>query len=317
VLAAPLALILGALPEVWAETEGLHDSAGAACGPEALASALKTQRPGLVVHTGHAQTEAPRTPGGSIRVRLTEQGGKATLEVTGVGTSIVRTISEADDCERNIATAALIVDGALDELRISEAAPNVDSLAPPVSFRKQIQVSALVGAGTEQGVFGWVPALGVAVSGRFRLYELTLGTDLGLPSSTGFSITPPEAGSGTVSTLTFGVDLAAGVAPRLGPGRLIGDGVVGLGFTFASVQATGVFQRQAQTSTEPFGGLRLGYILDLAHGFFFEVRTEERASRRGSFQVIGASFPVAGGLSTVTTPIWTFRALGFAGYHFL
>jgi hypothetical protein len=316
VLAAPLALILGAIPEVWAETEGPMGSEAGACSAEALATALHAQRPLLAVHAFHPEIDPERPPAGAIRVRLTDRGGSAVLEILAPGSSIVRSLSAAGDCERNVAMAALIIDGALDELRVSEGTPKVDSLAPPIPFGKQLHLSTYVGAGAQQGVFGFVPAFAVVAAGRFRFLEVTLDVDLGLPSTTAFSLTPPEAGKGTLSATTLTVDLGAGVAPRLGPGRLTCDAVFGVGLAFAQVNSGSVFQQQTETSTKPLVGLRLGYVVDLPRGVFLMARGEEHVSPATGFQVVGSSFPLTGN-STVMTPVWTFQALGFVGYHFL
>jgi len=312
VLAAAFALILGALPEVWAETRGLPDEGGTACTAEALAAALQAQRPGLVVRAWHPETESVKPPEGAVRVRLTQRGESLVLELNGTGNSIVRTMSAAEGCERNVATAALIVDGALDELQISAKAPSVESLAPPVPLRKRIAAGVALGAGTEQGLFGFVPTFDVEGAFRYRSLILTLDADVGLSSTTGFSSkSPPESPpQGNLSASQLAFDLGAGWSPRLGPGRLVAQAVFGVGLTFASVANTsGVFQQQPATAKEPFGALRLGYALDLPQGFFLEARVDGRATPRDGFQVVGAD--------TVTTPILTLHAFGFAGFHFL
>jgi hypothetical protein len=230
----------------------------------------------------------------------------------------VRTLPATDDCERDLQTAALIVDGALDELGLSPQAPTVD-LAPPVPFRKQLHVAASLGAGTEQGAFGFVPAFDVEAAVRYRFVEATLDLDLGLPSSTGFSLQSPESGGGSLSATTVAGEIGLGLAPRLGPGRLSVDAVVGLQVAFVASGPGGeggVFQRTPQTSEEPFGGLRLGYSLDLPWGFFVEARAEERAARRASFGITGASFPASGGASTVSMPLFSFQGIGMLGFHF-
>jgi hypothetical protein len=315
VVAVWFALVLGAVPEVWAETQGIGDEA-AACDVDALATALRVDRPGLVVRAMHPDVAGPAPPAGALRVRLTRRDGTTLVEIEGAGKTIVRTLPAADGCERNIATAALIVDGALDDLAVSRAAPRVDSLAPPVPLRKQIHFSGLAGAGVERGVFRVVPAFDVEGAVRYRSLALTLDVDVGLGSSTDFSVTPPEAGNGTFSAATVAVDLGVGFSPRLGPGRLAASVAFGFELAVASVRSTSVFQQQGQTSEEPFGALRLGYELDLPWGLFVEVRGEARASPRAAFQVVGASFVDEGGGSIVMTPIWTFGAFGFVGYHF-
>jgi hypothetical protein len=317
---AVFALILGATPEVWAETQGLPETEGTACSADALAAALRAQRPSIAVHVWHPETSAIRPPDGAIRVRLTEREGAVVLEVNGAGSSVVRTMPAAEGCERNVATAALIVDGALDELRGSAEVPRVDSLAPPIPLSKQVHLSALVGAGVEQSLFGFVPAFDVEGAFRYRSLQLTFDVDFGLAAQTGFSLTAPENGSGTFSATPLAGDFGAGFSPRLGPGRFLADGVFGLAFTFGAVSSSsGVFQRQPETTKEPFGALRLGYALDLPWGLFMEARAEERATAQASFQVVGSSFDAgssASGKSAALTPVWTFRAFGFLGYHF-
>jgi hypothetical protein len=322
-MAAAFALVLGSSPEVWVETRGLPD-AGGACSSDALAAALRAQRPGVVVHAWHAETDAIQPSERALRVRLTQREDTVVLELNGAGTPIVRTMSATEGCERNVATAALIVDGALDELRISAKAPSVESLAPPVPLRRLISASVAIGAGTEQGLFGLVPAFDVEAAFRYRSFLLTLDADVGLSSSTGFSVTMPETGSGTFSASQFALDLGAGVAPRLGPGRLVAQAVFGLGLTFASANPasgsspTAIFQTQTETSKEPFGALRLGYQLDLPLGLFLEAHAEERAAPRDGFQVVGAkNLSASTPHDTVMSPILTFRTFGFVGVHFL
>jgi hypothetical protein len=315
-----LALTLGAAGEVWVATEGLVPAAGApreGCTSEAFASALRAQRPGIVVHPWHAESPDERPPEGAVQAKLAQQNGVVTLVVGGSGIALVRTLPASDPCARDVVTSALIVDGALDVLRVPTKTPRVDSLAPPVPFLKQLHVSAEAGAGITQGIFGVVPAFGLGGAVRYHYLELTLDVDIGLPSQTTFTILPPEATrSGTFSTIAGSSELGVGIAPRLGPGHLAAGVGFGLSFTSASASSTGLFQQKTENAIEPFGALKLGYALDLPRGLFVAVRAEERIHRTATFAIDGAEFAAPFGQGSVTTPLWTFQALAFLGIHF-
>jgi hypothetical protein len=322
-----LALTLHAAGEIWVTTEGLVPAASSApdaCSSDAFAAALHAQDPGIVVHTGSprhppapAGDSGARAPADGIEARLSRQGGVVSLTVVGGGIALSRTLPATDPCERAVVTSALIVDGALDVLRVPTKAPPVDSLAPPVPFFKEVHVSASLGAGVGQGMFGVVPAFAVGGAARFRSFELTLDVDVGLPSQTTFLILPPEAKqSGTFSAITGGAELGIVAAPRLGPGRLAAGVVIGLSLTNGSATSMGIFQQREENAIEPFGGLRIGYALELPRGFFLGVRAEGRVNKVATFVVDGAAFAPPLGQDAVTTPIWTFQTLGLLGFHF-
>ncbi len=320
-----LALALGGAPELWVATQGLD---GAACDSTALAARLHAQRPGAIVHAWNPEAAGADPPAGAVRVRLAAEGGVTRLEITGAGNSITRTLPAADGCERNVEIAALIVDGALDELRAPGASPTVDSLAPPVPLRKRMQVGVGVGAGVEQGPISFVAALDAGAVVRYRWIELTLDADLALPASTPFTVQPPEqVGTGTLSVTMLDAELGLGVAPRLGPGRLSADLLAGLSFASASSSTSSnaaILPHQApQTATEFYTGLRLGYVVELPLGLFVGARVEERlAPKNATFEVVGAdlgSNPArpSNNPADVTTQTWTFQALGLVGVRFL
>jgi hypothetical protein len=307
-----LALTLGAGPELWVETVGFD---APACDSAALASAIRAQRPGALVHVSsagqriegieHAQADA-------ILVRLAARGGDALLEVTGAGRAITRTLPAAAGCERSVAIAALIVDGALDDLGATDRAPPVVGLTAPTPAREGVEVGAALGAGIEQGPLGFVAALDAEALSRYRAYELTLDVGLGLPASTPLTVTSPEAGNGTLTLTSLAAELGVGVAPRFGPGRPTVDLLLGASVFFGSATVSpSVFQRASQTSVEFFGGLRIGYAIDLPAGFFLSARGEERfAPAQATFEVVGAN-------PSVATRTWSFQALGLLGYRFL
>jgi hypothetical protein len=316
VVAVLLALTLGVTAEVWAGTQGFAqapDAGGPACSSEAFAAAVRAQRPAVHVHLWYPDDGSVRPPDSAVRARLTQHGGAVTLDIRGAGKAIARTLPEADGCERNVATAALIVDGALDDLKLAAAAPSVDSLAPPVPFWKQLHLGLAVGAGFEQGVFGVVPAFDVGVALRYRFVELTLDADLGLAGSTAFTANnfPEASGQGTLTANPFDFSLGAGVTPRLGPGRVSVDVLVGIATTSVAPSNVtgGVLHPETATAELPFGGLRLGYSLDLPRGLFLTLRAEERLAPTAGFQVAGSG-------QLATTRAYTFQALGLLGYHF-
>jgi hypothetical protein len=319
-----LVLILGATPEVWVAKEGVEDEAP--CSVDAFAAALRAQRPDVVVHPwGPNETPPPRE--GAVRVRLSRRGSDVVLEVTGAGGPVVRTLPAADGCGRNVETAALIVDGALDELRRSRDAPRVGSVAPPPPAppappAERLHLTASVGAGAEQGMFAFVPTFDAEVAARFRFLQVALLVDVALASSsTGFTLTGPEATAttpgGTLSAATSSVGLGAGLAPHLGPGHLVIEATAGVDITSNSTTGSApLFQRQSGAPKTAFGGIRLGYDLDLPFGLVVSVRAEERLAQQASFEVAGGQFQEAGGGSAVTTPLLSFQALGLLGYHF-
>ena len=209
------------------------------------------------------------------------------------------------------------MDGALDVLRVPANAPVVESLAPPVPFFKQLHVSAAVGAGIEQGVFSFVPALAVEGAVRYRYLELSLDVDVGLASQTSF--TNPPAGGDALGNVLVNPRLG-GARARAGPSARAGTGRREHGFR--ALRHRGVhelrrdLQQHTQTATEPFFALRLGYALNLPRGLFVAVRAEERITRTATFDIEGAEFPPPFGQTGVTTPVWTFQSLAFVGYHF-
>jgi len=261
---APLfALVLAGVAPVWVATRGFD---GPGCNAEAFAAALHAQRPGTPVHPWHPEA-GEHPPDGVLSAELLREGGGAvTLKVTGLGRAIARSLPAADICERNVATAALIVDGALDDLETGKKAPTVDSLAPPLPFLQQLHLSVEAGGGVMQGVFALVPAFAVGGSVRYRYWELTLDGSFGLASQEAFSVVAPEQQGGTLAAHAFAAELGTGFTPRLGPGRFAADLVLGLSFTSASPSATsstpgeiqtGLFQQTTPIATEPFGALRI------------------------------------------------------------
>lgn len=306
---ALFALTLGTAAELWAGTKGFDQ---AACDSAALASAIRAQRPSAAVHPWDPDARDASPGGRAIRVRVVRERGVTHLDVTGAGAAMSRVLPPVDDCKRDVEIAALIVDNALDELRVSEA-PEVGSLAAPVPLRSRLEVGAAVGGGVEQGPFGVVAAVDVGAVARYRFVELTLDADVGLPSSSGELPNAPEQGFSTVSATSLALELGIGLAPRLGPGRASVDAVLGLSLAFASaspVQQAVLFRPASQTVSEGFGGLRLGYVLDLPHSFFVGARVEER------FAPAQTDFGVAGD-SSIATRTWTFNGLFLLGYRFL
>ncbi len=312
-----LALSLAAAPELWAATQGFD---AMTCDAGSLAAAIQAHRPGSRVHPWHPESGVESPPSGDVRVQLTRKAGSVVLEVTGAGTPLTRTLPAGDDCTRTVELAALIVDGALDDLKASEAAPRVDSVAPPVPLSARMGAGVALGAGFEQSATGFAAALDAQGTFRYRLLELTLDLDVGLPSSStvipGFpetvqgAVTGAVTGTVTVTSLT--AELGVGLAPHLGPGRLSADALLGVSFAFASTTpSTALFQRTSATAADAFAGLRLGYVFDLPRGFFAGARAEERLAP------VQADFTPVGTSPTVSTPAFTFQALALVGYRFL
>ena len=143
---------LAAAPELWVATQGLESPA---CDSAAFADAVRAQRPGVFVRPWLAEAGSESPPASAVRVRLSPGNGATLLEITGAGSPVVRPRPAEDGCKRHIEVAALIVDGALDDLRMSQSAPPVDSLAAPIPLRKRMEVGAALGAGVEQGALGF------------------------------------------------------------------------------------------------------------------------------------------------------------------
>jgi hypothetical protein len=311
-----LAVTLAVAPELWIDTQGMDASE---CDSAALATAIRTHRPSVFVHPWSPDATVERPPGGAIRVELSRAGGPAHLEVIGPATRVTRALPPDTDCKRTIEVAALIVDGALDELAMSEAAPPVDSLAPPIPFLKRFELGLAVGAGAEQGPQAFTVGLDAEAFARYRFFELTLDVDVGLPQASAFNILPPETGAGTLSISSVATELGLGLAPRFGRNRVSVDVLLGLSVTTASASANtedALFQRTSQTTTELYTGLRFGYFVDLPLGLFLATHVEERlAPGQASFVVENPGTTTPSDTSA-TTRTWSFQAMGLLGYRF-
>jgi hypothetical protein len=321
-----LALTLATGGELWAGTSGFD---AVTCDSAALAKAIHTQRPATSVHPWRAgDTGGP--PAAGIVVRLTRGEGGTVLEVTGAGAPIHRVLPATDTCERTVEIAAQIVDAALDDLRV-EAAPQVESVLPPVPFRQKVELGVMLGGGVAQGAGSFSGALGGGIVGRYRFFELTFDASGGFPTTMSVTTSVPGAtGSGTISVKQVALELGFGLAPRLGPGRGFVDIVGGVSLWFASFTSPPpptsgnppFFQVTSSSAEEGFVGARLGYALDLPLGLFVAARVEERlAPTKTTFGAV-ANTPTlnSSGATTptgLTTPSFAFSGLGFVGYRFL
>jgi hypothetical protein len=268
VILLALLMTAGASTEAWVRTSGMT---GPACGDAALVHTVHQWRPQLSLHEG---TSADAN---ALQVVLERGAGVYTLRLHGPELSMIRIFQDRGDCEVALRTAALIVDGALDQLGAPRTAPPID-LAPPL----RLEVAAVIDASVLRGVLGTAGAGGVSLLFRLGLAEWAVDGELEP------GVSAPGSGSlpsGTSAQWTWrasvggGVEATGGVAPRVGPGTLSVDG--GVGFSDATVSVTHItgvqlFQQRSATAVAPFLALRVSYSLDLPSGFFVTARVEGR-----------------------------------------
>jgi hypothetical protein len=295
-----LALVLAA-PVVAVQSDG-----AAPCDTAAFAKELRTLRPELAVLSLETNAAVPIDSWrASLEGMATDQ---AALRVTGRRLTVLRPLP-GQDCEWVVRTAASIIDGLLDELPLMTA-----QLEPARrSSRTNIELSGWIGAGVAQGPLQWGPTFDVG--GRllfWRSAEVIAGADIGLPATTPLA-TVDEGLLGNYRVLPFDLELGAGYGPRLGPGRLSLDLLIGLSFAEVWTNVPGtepLFGRTNDLATEFFLAPRVSYAIDLPLQTFIGLSAEERGSPAR------AAVTVVGGTSSVMTRTWTLASTIFFGRRF-
>jgi hypothetical protein len=235
------------------------------CSAQELAAAIRVQRPDASIAMG----ERPASQ--ELEADLTESAGTYTLSVRGAGKGLNRTLpAPGATCEETAQTAALMIDRYLDEIRAGGAEAGIEELSPPPPRR----FSLLLGPSLVQAPAGLAFGLTLETDLRFSLLLLTLGGEVNLRQSKavasfegGYEMTPAAAW------------LAAGVAPRLGPGRILAQASFGLSLLRVDISSSLTPPLPHQTNgnaVDPYLGLRLGYVLDLPARFSMALRFEER-----------------------------------------
>jgi hypothetical protein len=261
VLAGVLAMLVGAnAPTLWLRVEVSPESP---CRADSLATAIRIQRPDVALAAG----PAPRT--GDLEADFTEVGGSLSLRVRGGSSEpLTRTLPPAgDSCQEAIQTAALMIDRYLGELYAGEEEGGLSSSGRGTTF--------VVGLGPSlaQAPFGWAPGLMLQVSLGVDILWLSLGGEANLAQTKPIGAQAPDADYRILPAASW---LGAGVAPHLGPGRVIVQATFGLSLLWAKTTGSGLFQTQQGFSADPYVGLCGGYALDLPLHLSLTLRYEER-----------------------------------------
>jgi hypothetical protein len=261
-----LALLLAASPEpvtLWLRGDLPADSP---CRLESLSAAIRAQRPDALLALG------ARSKPTDLEAVLSESGGTLTLTVSGPGKPLSRVLPvPGDDCIEATHTAALMIDRYLDDLNENAEEARIDGLSSSSGPTSAFTVS--LGPSVVQAPAGLSAGLVLEVDQRFGLLLLSLGGELNLSQQKAAS-----AVSGLYELQPAAAWLAVGVAPRLGPGRLVAQGSLGLSLLWVTIGQTTppTYQKQQASGADLFAGLRLGYVLDLPARFSLALRYEER-----------------------------------------
>jgi hypothetical protein len=239
---------------------------GSSCHLESLTTAIRAQRPDVTIALGQ------RLNSTDPQAILTQGATTLTLSVQGKGKPLRREIPLAgEDCGDALQTAALMIERYLDELADSTEEASIEGLsgthgAPPSFF-------LAVGASVVQAPAGWTPGVILEADLSVGWLLFSLGGEINLSQHQA-----DKSVSGTYDILPAAVWVAAGIGPRLGPGRLIVQASGGLSMMFVTIGQTTppTFQQQQGSTADGFLGLRAGYILDLPAKFNLELRYEER-----------------------------------------
>jgi hypothetical protein len=294
------AVLLGATPvspSLWLE---LEVDPASPCNTDGVAAAIRGLRPDLVVKPGK------RTSGVDLQVLLVERNGSLTLMVLGPGKPLSRDLPPAGaSCADASQTAALIVDRYLDEFYAVGAETQLASTSAGEAPSLRLQLgSSLVQMPT--GLSPSIsPGLMLEVDVRLGLILLSLGGEANLP---GNSAAIP--GEGTYHLQPAAAWIAAGVAPKLGPGRFMFQASFGLDLMWVRIE-TSLHQETPANEADPYVGLVAAYCIDLPSHFSAGLRFEER------FVPAPSVFAVEGVQgSTVTARRFTADLALLAGYTF-
>jgi hypothetical protein len=298
-----LAMLVTAPVVVVVQTDGT-----APCDTKAFARALATLRPDLqIVSLDSTST----VPAGAWRARIEGLGfAQATLQVSGSATPLQRSLA-GQECARALETAASIVDGLLEQLP-DPASERTLSLAPP---QRPKSLSVLIGVGFLQSPIQSVAAFALGTRLGLGQLELVGSIDVGLQASIPLA-TEDEGPVGTYHAVPVDLEVGAGWGPRLGPGRLSLDGLVGV--VLANVWTTAaagapkhLFDAESKIATAAYLAASASYVFDLPARFFVGVRIEERLSP----EPVTVSVDGAVASDRVVTRVWSFTATGLLGWR--
>ncbi len=294
-LAACVALVLGATqPTLWLQVEVGPDSP---CRVDGLAAAVHLQHPDVALSLGK------RPSASDLEAEITESAATLTLTVRGQGKPLSRVLpTPGTSCSETLQTAALMIDRYLDELHANAEEARVADLVRGAGP----QLSLLLGPSLVQAPAGLDFGLTVELDFRVGLLLLSLGGEGNLAQTK--SITA----FGSYDLTPAATWLAAGVAPRLGPGRLLLQGSFGLSLLWVSVQSdlSHLPHEHDGNAVDPFVGLRVGYVLDLPARFSLALRYEER------FVPAPTTFSVEGYAGSVSVRSFSGDVALMAGYAF-
>jgi hypothetical protein len=295
--AASLALLLAvSAPTLWLKVDVGPDSP---CRVEALAAALRVQRP----DTGLALGSRPNAF--DLEADLTESSGTLTLTVRGPGKPLTRVLpAPSATCEETLQTAALMIDRYLDELHADAEEAHIEHLVRGPGPRLQL----LFGPSVAQAPAGLSPGLTLELDLRSRLFLLSLGGEASLSQKKAIA-----SFDGAYDLTPAAAWLAAGVAPRLGPGRVLVQASFGLTLLWVGIQSSlspPLPHQHGGNAVDPFLGLRAGYAFDLPARFSLVLRYEER------FVPAPTTFSVDGYPGSVSVRSFSGDLALMAGYAF-
>ena len=234
------------------------------CHLESLAAAIHSQRPDARLAIG------TRSLPSDLEAELTTRGSELWLTVHGQGKPLSRVLPPpGNDCVETVQTAALMIDRYLDELNESTEEAHIEGLAAAPKARGILSL----GPSVVQTPAGLSPGLMLEFDLRLGLLLLSLGGEVNLRRSEAETTV-----TGTYEMLPAATWISAGVAPKLGPGRLAAQASLGLSLLWVTIGPTTppTYQKQQANTADPYLGLRLGYVLDLPANFNIALRYEER-----------------------------------------
>jgi hypothetical protein len=239
---------------------------GGSCHLETLTSAIHAQRPDVALVLG----QPPGTA--DLQATLTESATTLTLTMQGRGKPMRRELQLAgEDCGDALQTAALMIGRYLDEIAESSEEARIEGLSGSPGSRVSLLLT--LGGSVVRAPAGWTPGLILETDLSVGWLLFSLGGEINLAQTeSDTSLT------GTYRLLPVAAWLSAGVAPRLGPGRILAQASGGLSLMFVTIGPTTppTFQQQRVTGVDPYLGLRVGYLLDLPWKFSLTLRYEER-----------------------------------------
>jgi hypothetical protein len=301
VLFSALGLLFAAssAPALWLVVEVPPDGP---CQLDVLAAAIRGLRPDVVLQVGK------RTKDSDLEAQFVERGKVLSLTVRGRGKPLSRELPPPGvTCGEATQTAALMIDrylaqfyGSGEEARIGEMSPG---LLPSLAVELGLSlVQAVSGVSPNPS-----PGLVLALDLRLGLLLLALGVEVNLRGSEAIG----GGVQGTYRVQPAATWLGAGVAPRLGPGRLEALATLGLSLLWVDVEAS-LHQEHAGRALDPYVGLAAAYALDLPAHFSVSLRFEER------FVPSPSSFAIEGlpGAAAISMRRFTADLGLLAGYTF-